>query len=141
LLSALSDPEGDFCELAAAGEPRDRTGFIAPTPPPAATNLTADNFRRERNFKLNVLDWLNNGKPKLFRSPGEGNYIIQIMNTSLSPIDTLGRMLHNFSCQAVEIQDYNWNNLIDKGYMKLNPTLNFNQNNIISGDFLYPLRD
>lgn len=141
LLSALSDPEGDFCELAAAGEPRDRTGSVAPTPPPAATNLTADNFRRERNFKLNVLDWLNDGKPKLFRSPGEGNYIIRIMNVSLSPIDTLGRMLHNFSCQAVEIQDYNWNNLIDRGYTKLNPTLNFDRNNIISGDFLYPLRD
>ena len=141
LLSALSDPEGDFCEPAAAGELRDRTGSIAPTPLTAATNLTADNFRRERNFKLNVLDWLNNGKPKLFRSPGEGNYIIRIMNVSLSPVDTLGRMLHNFSCQAVEIQDYNWNNLIDRGYTTLNPILRFDRNNIISGDFLYPLRD
>ena len=123
LLSALSDPEGDFYEPAAAGELRDRTGSIAPTPPTAATNLTADNFRRERNFKLNVLDWLNNGKPKLFRSPGEGNYIIQIMNTSLSPIDTLGRMLHNFNCSATEIKDYTWNNLIELGYMKLNNEL------------------
>jgi hypothetical protein len=32
-----------------------------------------------------VLDWLNNGKPKLFRSPAEGNYVLRLMNISMSP--------------------------------------------------------
>ena len=73
--------------------------------------LTAQNFKREREFKLEVLDWLTNGEPKLFRSPGEGNYIVRLMNSSLSPNDTLGRMLHNFSCTAYEIADCNFNNL------------------------------
>jgi len=61
------------------------------------------------------LEWLNNGEPKLFRSPGEGNYIVRLMNVSLSPEDTLGRMLHNFSCTAYEIDDYTYNNLNSYG--------------------------
>lgn len=75
------------------------------------TNLINENIQREREFKLNVLDWLNNGEPKLFRSPTEGNYIVRLMNTSLSPNDTVGRMLHTFQSNAYEIADYNYKNL------------------------------
>ncbi len=82
------------------------------------TNLTSDNIQRERNFKLAVLDWLNNGEPKLFRSPGEGNYIVRLMNNSLSPNDTLGRMLHTFSSNAYEIADYNYENLSYYGFIR-----------------------
>lgn len=78
----------------------------------AHTNLTSDNIALEREFKLEVLNWLNNGEPKLFKSPNEGNYLIYLMNISLSPEDTLGRMLHNFSATAYEIADFNYNNLI-----------------------------
>jgi hypothetical protein len=65
-----------------------------------------------------VLDWLNDGKPKLFRSPGEGNYIVRLINSSLSPNDTLGRMLHTFSSTAYEIADYNFQNLNKYGFVK-----------------------
>jgi hypothetical protein len=75
------------------------------------TNLTTDNFYKERQFKLKVLDWLTNGEPKLFRSPAEGNYIVRLMNSSLAPNDTLGRMLHTFSCTAYEVADYTYENL------------------------------
>lgn len=78
--------------------------------------LTTDNIRREREFKLMVLSWLTNGKPKLFRSPTEGNYIIRLMNTSLTPNDTLGRMLHTFSSTAYEIAEYNFENLKSLGF-------------------------
>ena len=71
-----------------------------------ATNLTPQNFYNERHFKLDVLEWLNNGEPKLFRSAAEGTYIVRLMNVSLSPNDTLGRMLHTFSSTAYEIADY-----------------------------------
>lgn len=71
------------------------------------TQLTANNFISERTFKMTVLAWLNNGKPKLFRSPGEGNYLVRLMNASLSPTDSLSRMLHTFSCTAYEINDCN----------------------------------
>ena len=74
-------------------------------------NLTSENLIAERLFKLKVLDWLTNGKPKLFRSPAEGNYIVRLMNTSMSPNNTLGRMLHTFSSTAYEIAKFNMENL------------------------------
>lgn len=83
------------------------------------TMFTASNILRERQFKMEVLAWLNNGKPKLFRSPGEGNYIVRLMNVSLSPNDTLGRMLHTFSCTAYEIAECNFTNLIKLGLITL----------------------
>lgn len=82
-----------------------------------STNLTGDIIAAERQFKLEVLEWLNNGQPKLFRSPTEGNYIIRLMNVSLSPNDTLGRMLHTFNCTAYEIAEYNYTNLKEKGFI------------------------
>lgn len=69
---------------------------------PRTTTLASYNYAAERKFKLAVLDWLNNGRPKLFRSPAEGNYMVRLMNTSLSPNDTLGRMIHTFSTTAYE---------------------------------------
>ena len=68
-----------------------------------STDLTSENIKRERLFKLQALEWLNNGQPKLFRSPTEGNYVVRLMNVNLSPNDTLGRMLHTFNANAYEI--------------------------------------
>ncbi len=79
--------------------------------------LSAENFRREREFKMEVLKWLTNGQPKLFRSPGEGNYIVRLMNTSLTPNDQLGRMLHNFQCTAYEMAPYDFLNLEKYGFI------------------------
>jgi hypothetical protein len=76
-----------------------------------STDLTAKNFAAERSFKMTVLDWLNNGEPKIFRSPGEGNYLVRLMNVSLSPNTQLGNMLHTFSCTAYEVGEYNLENL------------------------------
>ena len=82
-------------------------------------NLSADNIYNERQFKLEVLNWLNNGSPKIFRSPTEGNYIIRTMNVSLSPLDGLGRMLHSFQCTAYEIAEWNFKNLLDLKLIEL----------------------
>jgi len=51
------------------------------------TNLTNENILGERLFKQKVLDFLNSPKPKLFRSPVEGNHIVNLMNVSLTPND------------------------------------------------------
>lgn len=85
------------------------------------TNPEDYNIASERLFKLSVLDWLNNGKTKLFRSPAEGNYIVRLMNVSLSPEDRLGRMLHTFSCTAYEIAECTYENLM--AYKLLNTVL------------------
>jgi hypothetical protein len=41
------------------------------------------------------------------------------MNVSMTPIDTLGRMLHSFTCQAYEIAECTFNNLITLGLTSL----------------------
>lgn len=71
----------------------------------------AQRVHDERKFKLAVQEWLSNGEPKVFRSPTEGNYIVRLMNVSLSPDDKLSRMLHTFSATAYEVDEYNLDSL------------------------------
>ena len=88
------------------------------------SNLISDNIATEREFKLEVLEWLNNGKPKLFRSPTEGNYIVRLLNVSMTPNDTLGRMLHTFTATAYEIAEHNYENLAAYGLINVgDPTV------------------
>lgn len=120
LISMLSDPNELFMKgikNAANAVKRGKTAAYD-TAWVADTHLTGENIRKEREFKMAVLDWLNDGKPKLFRSPGEGNYIVRLMNSSLAPNDTLGRMLHTFSCTAYEVAECNFQNLNKYGFVK-----------------------
>ena len=82
------------------------------------TELSTDNIRMERNFKMEVLNWLNDGKPKLFRSAVEGNFLVRLMNVSLSPNDTLGRMIHTFNANAYEIDTCDIRSLLKKEAFK-----------------------
>lgn len=82
-------------------------------------NLTSQNVYKEKTFKLEVLDWLTNGETKLFRSPTEGNYLVRLMNVSLAPNDTLGRMLHTFSCTAYEVAKNTHQNRLTYGVINL----------------------
>lgn len=115
LLSMLSDTGNTFMKINDVEQQTRRISSPSMITPNEAlsTDLSADNIYKERQFKLEVLDWLNNGKPKIFRSPAEGNYIVRTMNVSLSPNDTLGRMLHTFQCTAYEIAEWNFKNLSD----------------------------
>lgn len=84
------------------------------------TNLTDENFFLEREFKLKVLEWLNNGEPKCLKTPAEGNYLVRLMNVNLTPNDTLSRMIHTFSASAYEIGKLDYKtckdlNLLPKG--------------------------
>lgn len=88
------------------------------------TQLTAENVGAEREFKLEVLRWLQNGELKLFRSPGEGNYIVRLLNISMSPNDTLSRMIHTFSCTAYEAMEYNFENLKKQKYLNIDEVVN-----------------
>lgn len=68
----------------------------------ATINQIGYNFTAERLFRLELLDWLNNGQEKLFRSPAEGNYVIRLMNVSLTPNEQLSRLVSEFSATAYE---------------------------------------
>ena len=87
------------------------------------TDLISDNVRAERLFKLEVMKWLENGKPKLFRSPTEGNYLVRLMQNTLAPVAGLGRMLHTFSCMAYEIDNTEFETLNSYGMFKDIPKL------------------
>lgn len=82
------------------------------------SNLTDYNIFAERQFKLKVLDWLGDGKIKMFKSPVEGNYLVRLLNISLSPTDTVGRMLHTFSCTAYEVKEYSYDNLVNLNFIQ-----------------------
>lgn len=86
------------------------------------TDLISENIKAEREFKLEVLDWLTNPEPKILKTPVEGNYIVKLMGVSLSPTDTLGRMLHTFSCTASEIAPFDYIHLNNMNF--INTTLN-----------------
>jgi len=83
----------------------------------STTDLISENILAERLFKTEVLKWLTNGEPKLFRSPGEGNFVVRLLKVSLSPNDTVGRMLHSFSCQATEISNNSYESLKGMGFI------------------------
>lgn len=113
LISLLMDPHDKF----KVGLYNIKTGVGTSQLNGTLTDLTNDNIKNERKFKLEVLDWLTNGQPKIFRSPTEGNYLVRLMNTSLSPNETLGRMLHTFSCTAYEMDAYTMENLDKYGFI------------------------
>lgn len=83
------------------------------------TNLISENLAKERIFKTKVLEWLTDGKPKVFRSPVEGNFIVRLLNTSMTPSDQLGRMIHTFNTTAYEICDFSYENLDYYGFIHL----------------------
>lgn len=114
------------------------------------TNLTSDNIYAERQFKLEVLSWLNNGNPKILKTPTEGNYIVRLMGVSMSPNDSVGRMLHSFNCTASEIAPFNYETLIKNEFVSLEEnnnsmvtlwkTINFyDGENYLSGEVLSPI--
>ena len=86
-------------------------------------NLISNNIKAERLFKLKLLDWLENGEIKLFKSPSEGNYLVRLMNISLSPEDKLNRMLHTFSCTAYEAKEFNFKNLEELGFINIDQNI------------------
>lgn len=105
------------------------------------TDIIDDNIAYERRFKLEVLNWLNDGNIKLFRSPGEGNYLVRLSNVSLVPNDTLSRMIHTFSCTADEIDAYSPSKLGEYGFLSVDKdaTLAFRFGVINFADYLNTL--
>ena len=71
------------------------------------TNLTDRNIYNERQYREKIEQFLTNGEAKLFKSPTEGNMLIYLMQVSLTPNDTLSRMIYSFTSTAYEIGSVN----------------------------------
>ena len=63
-----------------------------------------------------AMQFLTNGKPKLFRSPTEDNMIVFLSNISFTPNKTLGREVYDFTAIATEICENTEENLIYYGF-------------------------
>ena len=102
LISAYMDEENifmskDFDELS-----------ISPTP---------ETVKIERLFRHKVETFLNNGDYKLFKTPTEAdkNIIVGLVGVSLSPQQSLNRMIYSFSATAYEVAENNLTNLKELG--------------------------
>lgn len=78
--------------------------------------LGMNDQKREHNFREAVIDFLQDGKPKLFKSASEGNIIIRLMNVKVQPQQNLNRLICNFSATAYEIADCNMDNYLKYGF-------------------------
>lgn len=76
-------------------------------------NINTYDYYYEKKFREKVIEFLYDGKIKLFKSPTEGNILIRIMNVSFTPNQSLSRMIYDFSCTAYEIGEVNIDNLLD----------------------------
>ena len=65
----------------------------------------------EREFRNKVENFLQDGKPKLFKSPTEGVMVVRLMDINFTPNQQLGRMIYDFSCNVIEVDKYNLSNL------------------------------
>lgn len=61
----------------------------------------------ERAFRQELIKWLNDGEPKLYRSKTEGLMVVMLTDISLSPNKTLSRRLYDFSATVYEVEDGN----------------------------------
>lgn len=71
-------------------------------------------MRAERKYREDIEEWLNDGTAKILRTGPEGCHKVRFNNLSLTPIDTLGRRLYEFSATATEvgeIQPYSFVNI------------------------------
>lgn len=76
------------------------------------SSQNASNFKRERDFRTSVIEWLNNGKEKLYRSPTEGLKMVRLTNVSFNPEPSVARMVYSFNATVVEIDGHDYEELI-----------------------------
>lgn len=89
-------------------------------------NITQYDYTYERFFREKVLKFLHDGKPKLFKSPTEGNIIIRLMDLNEAPQQSLSRLIYSFSGTAHEVAEANLENYAKYGFFNVGaPTENF----------------
>ena len=79
-------------------------------------NINERDFILERDFRREVLNFLQDGKPKLFKSSTEGNIIVRLMDVSMAPNQVLSRLVSSFTANANEYDEYNMNNCLKYGF-------------------------
>ena len=78
--------------------------------------ITMYDYTYERDFRNKVIEFLQDGKYKLFKSPTEGNIIVRLMDVNTTPDAKLGRLISNFSANAHEVATANMANYKKYGF-------------------------
>ena len=85
-----------------------------------STNPTAETVQIERKFRHKVETFLNDKQYKLFKTPTEAdkNIIVALTGATLSPQQSLNRMIYSFSTNAYEVAENTLFNLKDLKILK-----------------------
>ena len=79
-----------------------------------------DHWYWEREFREALVEWLNDGEPKLYRSMPEGNIAVILTDINLTPEGQTSRKLYNFSATMYEVADgYDLNQLDKLGIINI----------------------
>nr|DAH09433.1 MAG TPA: hypothetical protein [Caudoviricetes sp.] len=85
-----------------------------------STNPTTETVQIERKFRHKVETFLNDKQYKLFKTPTEAdkNIIVALTGATLSPQQSLNRMIYSFSTTAYEVAENTLSNLKDLGILE-----------------------
>lgn len=70
------------------------------------------NYMYEREFREKVLEFLTDGKVKLFKSPTEGNLLVKLSDVTCTPNQQLSRLIYSFNATVTEIAKFSVENCI-----------------------------
>ena len=73
--------------------------------------FSSNKEQAERETRQYIVDFLTDGRPKLFRSTEEGTMIVYLSNISFTPNKTLGRSVWDFSATVTEFCEYSEENV------------------------------
>ena len=75
----------------------------------------------ERDFRQKVLDFLHDGKPKLFKSPTEGNIIVRLTDINCTPNQTTDRLIYEFASTGNELAEATYENYLKYNFLNPGP--------------------
>lgn len=83
--------------------------------------ITQYDYIYEKDFREKVLEFLQDGEVKLFKSPTEGNIIIRLTEVNCTPNQSLDRLIYSFSAIASEMDAPTMENYLSYGFYKVAP--------------------
>lgn len=82
-------------------------------------NIDLYDYIYEREFRNKVLEFLQDGELKLFKSPTEGNVIVRLTDVTCTPNQSLSRMIYSFTSNASEMAEATMENYLKYGFYSL----------------------
>lgn len=69
------------------------------------TYPTIDEYYQELGYRKQFIEFLTNGKTKLFKSPTEGAMLVRVTGVNLTPESKLSRKIYSFSATITEVAE------------------------------------